>query len=156
MSIGKAEQSGKSTQLNPDMVAGYFNKINQLSGGKLNNFATNGTQSLTNNDIRAVGGQGATRELKTNTLRQQSLNDIMADPSLTVAQKQRAKQLTDQQAQANLDAIAKETEAGLTNVKLGQQANSRADLETLARIFFGGKGSNSQSSGTSYNVGFSK
>lgn len=202
MSVGKSKSKSSTTQLTPDQVAGYFNKLNQVSGGKLSGFARNGTagqvepfqrldqgtldslnyNQLTPEQLQAVGGAGATRINSANSSRDQAVQEITSDPSLSVYQKQRAKQLTNQETQDRLDAINKETEAAIANLASQQAArtfdanktradviaqdNARAfdaskavadltreDLDALARIFFGGKGSNSSSKSSSFDFG---
>ncbi len=166
MSLGKGKSS--SNPLNPNQVAKYFNRLDELSGYRLGGFARGGTpdvdfRGLSTQQIRNLGGAGATRELKAQEANDQALEQIDSDPSLSVFQKQRARQLNNDSYRSSLDAIAKETEAALS-----QQANSdninrfqsdqinstrlREDMETLARIFFGGRGTSSKS--RNFNVAF--
>lgn len=164
--------------------------------GRLLNFATEGTpatpyegltpeqieevsyQSLTPEQLRDFGGAGATRELQATRARQQAVEELTADPSLSTFQRQRTRQLTDQDYGDRLDAIAKETEALMTgaaqtdaqrqfeagkartDVRSNEAARryeaalknanlTREDLITLANIFFGGRGQASSGSGSS-------
>lgn len=186
LSLGrrKSSQQQQSAPLTPDEVAGYFGKIDELTGGRLGGYAREGTapidyesptyEGATPEQIRALGGAGATRELKANQARARAIEEIGADPSFSVAQKQRARQLTDADYGDRLDAIAKETEATLAGTAIDESgrryqagadearrryeaqlrnAGLRAeDIERIAGIFFGGKGT--QSSGGSTARGF--
>jgi hypothetical protein len=79
-----------------------------------------------------------------------------------VDQKFRAQQLTDRDYTDRLDAIARETEVTKTSLAKDNALLNREDLETLAQIFFGGKGQYAKSSGTSsggsseFNFGLSR
>ena len=147
----------------------YFSQINANSGGRLNSFAVNGTPAvnyapLTAEELRSLGGAGATRIASAERQQGQATERINADPSLSVFQKQRALQLTGQDASSNIDAINKETEAMIAQLadaqhkaQYGAALNNAGltakDMELLAQIFFGGKGSNSSSSGSGFNFG---
>ncbi len=143
MSLGKS--SGKTTTSNnstsapltPEEVAAYYAKLNEQTGGRLSMFAMNGTPAvnyggasytspgapetasyaaLTPDQIKALGGLGATRAADVNRARAEAVQQITADPNLTLAQRQRSTQLNDQDTQARLDAINKETEAAITGL----------------------------------------
>lgn len=207
----KSSQQQQSAPLTPEELGGYFGKIDELTGGRLDRYAREGTtpiayespeqraryeavqyEGATPEQLRALGGAGATRELKANTARRQALEEIDADPAFSVAQKFRARQLTDQDYTDRLDAIAKETEASLAGTAIdesgrryqaaaeqaqrGFEAGTAADrfnqeearrryeaelrnaglkaedVERIAGIFFGGKGT--RSSGGSMSRGF--
>jgi hypothetical protein len=169
MSVGKSKSSSSSKPLTPQQVTGYFSEIDRLSGGRLGEVAKTGTADvsyaqLTPEQLRSIGGAGATRTAAVERTRQQAGERIGADPSLTTFQQLRANQLADQDAAAQIDAISKETEAILAQIAAGenaklydsQSANARRDLEdlmALADIYFGGKGSSSSSSGRGFSVG---
>lgn len=132
----------KSTSL-PSSAAnytGYFRGLDRLTGGKLGDFATHGTQRLTPEQIQAYGGLGATRTADVNRQRAAALEQIGADPNLDVAQRQRSTQLTDQDMQSRLDAINKETEAGIAALAQYNNSLTASDLETLIKAYYGGKG----------------
>lgn len=169
MTVGKQSSDNSSRPLTERELETYFNRVNALSGGRLDTFATQGTpavgyEQLSAEDIRALGGMGATREASAQRAQGQSLEQIGADPSLSVFQRQRARQLTNQDYRDQLDAIAKETEAAITGLKSqeagrGYQADVAnaqrlmADMEALASIYFGAKGNESKSKASGWNVG---
>lgn len=166
MSFGKSESESKP--LTPHQVQQYWNTIDANTGGRLGGWAAEGTQAteyqkLTPEQILAVGGLGATQTAEVERMRQQGRQEVAADPSLSMFQRQRTNQLADQDVQARLNAIAKETEAAVSGLagqenKLAYQADvanqqlTRDDLLALANIFFGGKGNTSNSQ--SINLGF--
>jgi len=167
--MGKSESHSKSRQLTPDQIQAYFNQIDNITGGRLGSYAKNGTQpveyqALTPSEVQAMGGLGATRTNTARTARAQAIQQIEADPTMTMEQRQRARQLTDQQYANELDSIAKETGAQITN--LASQENARKynadvanskltaeDLAKLAQIYFGGKGQQSDSSSHAWKIG---
>lgn len=126
----------------------YFSGLDTLTGGRLGDFAKTGTQKLTAEQIQAYGGLGATRTADVNRQRAQAVEGIAADPNLTIAQRQRSTQLTDQDVQSRLDAINKETEAGITGLAQYNNSLTASDLEALIRAYYGGKGSQSSSVST--------
>lgn len=135
-----AKQKQNSTPSSPTDYAGYFAGFNALTGGRLGDFATTGTQKLTAEQIQAYGGLGATRTADVNRQRAQALDEITADPNLDVAQRQRSRQLTDQDVQSRLDAINKETEAGIAGLAQYNNSLTASDLELLIKAYYGGKG----------------
>lgn len=159
MSVNLGKSNSKSNQssdvLSPDEVSAYFDKINELSGGNLSNFAkgNNAFTGLSPDQIKSLGGLGATRTNQITSERDRVNSDYGADSSLSVAQKLRAQQLNNNSANSNLDAIAKETEAAITGLANSNEINKakfrREDLSALADIFFGGKGQRSQGSSSS-------
>jgi len=167
--MGKSESHSKSRQLTPDQIQAYFSNIDNITGGRLGNYAKNGTpavdyHSLTPDQVQSMGGLGATRTNSARTARAQALHQIEADPTMTMEQRQRAKQLTDQQYANELDSIAKETGAQITNMASQENARKYAadvanskltaeDLARLAQIYFGGKGSQSDSSAHAWKIG---
>lgn len=156
------QQRSESKPLTPDEIAGYFSKLSDLSGGRLNTFATTGTPQLTTEQIQAVGGLGADRQRALAVARQQAVDQVTADPNLSVAQRQRSTQLTDQDYNDRLTAIAKEIEGQKTELAQYNANLTKEDLKLLADIFYGGKGQTSSSSGSGsgssfgFNVGIGK
>lgn len=143
-SRSKNSSTQRSDPLSPDKVAAFFSKIDSLSDGRLNKFATQGTQALTPEQLKAVGGAGASRELQVRQARQNAVSRINSDPRLTLSQRQRAQQQTDSESSDRLDAIKKETEAALTGIAQDNNKLPREDMALLAQIFFGGKGQTSR------------
>lgn len=160
MSVGKSKSKQSSTVLDPDQVASYFSKINDISGGQLNSFAEgdDSYQGATTDEIKALGGLGATRINQLTQNRDRVNKEYGSDASLSVLQKLRAKQLNNDSANSSLDAINKETEAAITNFASNNEITKsnmrREDLTALANIFFGGKGQNSSGKSSSFKVGF--
>lgn len=231
MSFGKSKQSSSSAPLTANQVATYYGKVDELSGGALDDYAKRGTAATaytpvsradlvkpgtvnaqtvaynapTADNVKALGGLGATRAAEIERMRQSGRSETAADPSLSVFQKTRVNQLSDQDSQDRLDAIKKETEAAIAgmvsesagrdltaqttnagnnlnaqatnadntiragsrnldtldndarNKYIADAANAsltREDLDALARIFFGGAGNSSSSSGRSFNLAF--
>lgn len=144
------QQGSKSRSSNapsaPADYAGYFGGLNDLTGGRLSKFAKEGTPKLTAEQIQAYGGLGVTRTADVNRQSAQAIGDINADQALTGTQRDRSIQLSDQDTQARLAAINKETEASLTGLNQYNDQLSNADLELLIEAYYGGKG----------NVGYSK
>jgi hypothetical protein len=85
----------------------YFGGLNELTGGDLGRFAKEGTPRLTAEQIQAYGGLGATRTADVNRQRAQAVEGITADPNLTIAQRQRSTQLTDQDSPASMRSTRK-------------------------------------------------
>lgn len=169
MSIGGGKSKSSSKPLSAAGVATYFDKIDDLSGGRLGQFATGGTPGveyapLTADELRSLGGAGATRTAAVQRTRDQAGERIGADPSLTTFQRVRANQMADTDASTQLDAISKETEALLTQIAGDERSKqyqagvnnaqlSREDMLALADIFFGGRGQSSSS--RAFNFGLS-
>lgn len=165
MSAGKSDS--ESEPLSAAKVGTYWDKLNDNTGGRLSEFAATGTApteytQLAPEQIQALGGLGATQVGEVERMRSRALEEAAANPSLSVYQQQRVRQLTDEDAADRLAAIAKQTEGaitGLASQEHGRQfdadranaAISRDDLQALANIFFGGKGQKSESS--SFNFG---
>lgn len=154
-SKGSQSSGSTSTPTNTEQYADYFRGLDTLTGGRLNTFATQGTQKLTPEQIQAYGGLGATRTADVNRQRAQAIEGISADPNLTIAQRQRSTQLTDQDVQARLDAINKEVEAGITGLAQYNNTLTARDLELLAQIYYGGKAQTGQSWGVGSNQSLS-
>lgn len=170
-SKSKSTQESSSTPLDPLQVRGYFDEINNLtkggssSSGRLFDWAQYGTPDTTyaaptDSQIQSLGGLGATRKAEIDRARADAMSQIGSDPTLSVFQAQRARQLANREAGANTDAVAKETEAAILDAAMARadksfaagEANAkkrREDLMALAEIFFGGKGQKSTSTGTS-------
>lgn len=160
LSLGRNKSSSQqqSAPLTPEQVAAYFGQVDSLTGGRLGAYAREGTapveyaspeqraryeavayEGATPEQIRALGGAGATRELSATRARREALDEIGADPSFSVAQKQRARQLTDKDYSDRLDAIAKETEATLTGVAVDEAGKRyQAGAEQAQRTFEAG------------------
>lgn len=130
----------RAKPLDANEVATYYAKLNELTGGRLNEFSTAGTPQLTPEQIQAVGGLGADRTRQLDVARREAVNQITADPNLTIAQRQRSTQLTDQDYQDRLAAVTKEIEGQKTGLAQYNAGLTRDDLELLAQIYFGGKG----------------
>ena len=149
MSIRMPDRSrSQSTPTTAVDYASYFGGLNDLTGGRLGDFATNGTQRLTTEQIQSYGGLGATRKMEAERGRARAIDEIAADPNLSVAQRQRSTQLTDQDAQARLDAIGKETEAGISALAQYNNSLTASDLETLIRAYYEGGGQVTSSRGS--------
>lgn len=132
MSISRKKSS--SSPSSAEDLTTYWNKMNEITGGDLGTWAKDGTapvnydgigedqvrtadyEGLTADQVRAVGGMGATRKNEAEQARRRALEEAAADPNLSVAQRARVSQLTDQDYSARADAIAKETEAALTGL----------------------------------------
>ena len=130
----------RSKPLDPNETAAYFQKMNELTGGRLNEFATGGTPQLTPAQIQAVGGLGADRTRQLDVARKQAGDLMTAAPNLTIAQRQRATQLSDQDYNDRAAALTKEIEAQKTGLAQYNAGLTAKDLELLANIYFGGKG----------------
>lgn len=204
ISVGSKKQTSQesSKPLTPEQVRGYFSDVDSISGGRLGEFARTGTgatdyrgfalagesadgrptieaasyQELTPDQLRSLGGAGETRRAAIERSRGRAREEIAADPSLSVAQRFRARQLTDEGASTDLDAVNRETEALLTQLAGGERQQSfaadaaraeavnkisseelsrryqaelakagltAADLDQLAQIYYGGKGTTS-------------
>lgn len=174
MSVGKSKSKSKQTSrpLTADELSGYFNRLNEHSGGRVDDFARNGAgsaqyEALTPEQLRSLGGAGASREAALTDARANAISEINADPSLTTFQRQRARQLTDNDFSSRLDAIKAESEAALAGLASEEQARKYAadkdnrdrlqeELALLAQLFYGGKGSISEGSSGSrgFNIGF--
>jgi hypothetical protein len=83
-------------------------------------------KSVSDAQIKELGGLGATRELQNRQARQQAIDEITADPSLTLAARQRSTQLSDRDYADRQDAIAQEVEAQITQAALEQAARDQA------------------------------
>lgn len=174
-STSRASSSSNSGPLSAGDVNSYWRTLNKDSGGRLNTFATQGTQPVnysgvsspqqyfstdlsykpqtadltyhpvSDTQIKALGGAGATRGYEATRARKQAIDEIAADSGLTLAQRQRSTQLTDQDYADRQDAIAKEAEAALTGAALtqaqsdqsGRQAQAGFDADQWIREFQG-------------------
>lgn len=167
-SFAKNKSSSVSQQLTPEQLQAYYDAIDQNTGGRLSAFAKGGTaatnyDALTPDQIRALGGAGASREMTAQRSHDQAAQQIAADPSLDVYQRQRATQLTNQDLMDRMDAIKKESEASLTGLASQEaqrkyQANAanaqltREDMAAIANIFFGGKGTETHQGSRGYRM----
>lgn len=153
----------ESNPLTPDELGAYYAKLNQLTGNKLgaqSGIITEPTEykelnadltyrpsqwqdlnykPVSDAQIKNLGGAGATRQLAAQQGRQQAIEQLLADPSLSIYQRQRSNQLINRDYSSQSDAIAKEVEAALAGAALQQaQADqqgrvSQAELEQQAR-----------------------
>lgn len=172
MSFGKNKSSSSSKPLTAAELDSYYQQINANSGGRLDDWARQGTaetqyQALTGDQLRSLGGAGETRRAALLQSRRQAMEELDADPTLTAAGRVRARQLTDRGYTEKLDGVNQETEALLTQLAQAQadrgyQASfnnaklTAEDLDRLAEIYFGGKGSVSTGKGSGFNIGFGK
>lgn len=171
-STSSSSSTSSSDPLTPDELAGYFGKLNTLSGNDLRRFGTRSTDTVkytpvTNAQIRALGGLGATERRDVNAALDRNLAEIDADPSLSTFQRVRGNQLAVDDARTQNQAISKEVEAAIANLA-NERAKTRTDvgfqnrelrrndLLALAEIFFGGKGQRAKSTSTSTGESTSK
>ena len=164
-SKSSSQQSSESNPLTPNEVKEYYDMLNGITGDRLNNFATQGTsevnyQPLTQEQLVAIGGAGETRRNALNKSLTNQQDQINNDSSLTVSQRTRANQLAHESFNDNMDSINKEVESLMSalmsqenqntyNAKVRNANITREDLNTIANIFFGGKGQKSKSEGSS-------
>lgn len=180
MSLGGGSNESSSQQesrpTTPEELQGYFNSLNQLSGNKLGGWAQTGTAQthynpLSQAQLEAIGGAGATRQAEVDLALADQQEKIAANSAMTYAQQQQANQKAYETAMTRKDAINKEVEAAMTG--LASQESMRAyqanlanagltskDLALLSQIYFGGKGqhstSSSSSSGSQFDLGLSE
>ncbi|MEJ1355745.1 MAG: hypothetical protein RPU39_13790 [Candidatus Sedimenticola sp. (ex Thyasira tokunagai)] len=168
MGFGKSKSSQSSRPLTADEVGAYFTKLDQFSGGGLMGFAKNGTpavayEGLTPDEIRSIGGAGATRKNALSRERADQQAGISSDPTMSLFQRQRAKQLGNESFTGQMDAINKETEAALTELlsrekllehesRLTEAERKKRDLIDLASIYYGGTGTVSNGKSSSFNM----
>lgn len=174
LGFGKTEQSQSSRPLRPYELEGYWNKLDETLGGRLGRFAVdeNNIQTadytpISEDQLRALGGAGASRELAVQRALTRQLEEARANPALSLVQQQRVSQLANQDASAQLDAIAKETEAAMSSLAgeqdwrkyLADAARAQrltdvplSQLEALANIFYGGRGQKSSGESSSFNL----
>ena len=179
MSIGggsnesSGEQSSRPTT--PEELDAYFNSLNQLSGGRLGTWGTQGTQAtyydpLTQQQLQAIGGAGATRTNALNESLENQQDQINRNASMTYAQQSQANQNAMDSYNQQADAINKEVEAAMTGLAsqeamrkyqadLANAGLTAQDLALLSQIYYGGKGQYStgttSSSGWNANVDLS-
>jgi hypothetical protein len=104
-----------------------------------------GYHGASDDQIKALGGLGASRTYAANRARKQAIDEITADAGLTLAQSQRSRQLTDQDYADRLDAIQQESEAAITQAAMdraaedmsGRQAQATFDAEQRAKEYAG-------------------
>ena len=170
MSLGggsnESESSQESRPTTPAELEAYFNSLNQLTGGQLSTFATQGTapthyNALTQEELQAIGGAGATRQAALDTSYADQTDQINSNSSLTYAQSSQANQQATENYMTQQDAINQEVEAAITGLSsqeamrkyqadLANAQLTAQDLALLSQIFYGGKGQYSTgSSGSS-------
>ena len=171
MSVGGGGSSSSSSQSSrpttPEELQAYFDKLDKTAGGRLGQFATQGTaptqyNALTQQQLQDIGGAGATRQASIDQSLSDQRDQINSNNSMTYAQRNQANQQATENAMTQKDAINKEVEAAMTG--LASQENQRLygadlannqqlaqDLALLSQIFYGGKGqySTGTSSGSS-------
>ena len=176
MSIGggsnEGSQSSNSTSrpTTPEELQAYFNNLNSLSGGQMGSWAQNGTaptdyNALSQAQLQAIGGAGATRQAGVDQALADQQDQINRNSSLTYAQSQQAGQKAVETAMTQKDAINKEVEAAMTGLA-SQEAMRKyqadvanagltaQDMAMLSQIYFGGKGQHSTSSSTGSQSGW--
>lgn len=169
MSFGKNKSSSTSRPLTAAEISSYYDQLNNYSSGRLNDWARNGTEAsyyseMKPEDIRKLGGLGATQIQGITAERDRQNAEINADPSMSVFQRQRARQLNSDGFNDRLRAINAETEAAIANMATGEHTKAyedelrrkgmtAEDLNTLASIYFGGSGTISSSRGRSFSMG---
>ena len=172
MSIGGGKQKSESSsrQTTPEELEKYFQSLGTLSGGRLGDWATQGTaqtqySALTPQQLQTIGGAGATRTAALNQSLQNQQDQINQNTGMTYAQRAQANQQATDTYNQQADAINKEVEAAMTGLASQEQmrkyqadlsnANLTAqDLALLSQIYYGGKGQYSQSSGSGWNANF--
>lgn len=171
MSVGGGSSSSSSNQSSrpttPEELQAYFNQLDRTTGGRLGQFAAQGTaptqyNALTQQQLQNIGGAGATRQAAIDQSLAGQQDQINSNNSMTYAQRNQANQQATENAMAQRDAVNKEVEAAMTG--LASQENQRLygadlannqqlaqDLALLSQIFYGGKGqySTGSSSGSS-------
>ncbi|PKM43258.1 MAG: hypothetical protein CVV05_15540 [Gammaproteobacteria bacterium HGW-Gammaproteobacteria-1] len=150
-SHNSSTSQSSSNMLTPEQLRSYFTEMDALSGGRIGTFAQGGGEYRPTSDaeLRSLGGAGASREAAAVKARAEAVGEITSDPSMSVFQRQRARQITDNDYSARMDAIKKETEA-LQSAGASQRHDAYLkELELLSSIFYGGKGSNAQSTSSS-------
>lgn len=170
---GKQESSSQSTSrpTTPEELQAYFNNLNSISGDKLGSWAQTGTAQshydpLSQAQLEAIGGAGATRQAEVDLALANQQEKIAANSAMTYAQQQQANQNAFESAMTQKDAINKEVEAAMTGLASQEamrayQANlanaklTSQDLALLSQIYFGGKGQHSQSTSDSSGWNFS-
>jgi hypothetical protein len=144
------QSSGWSAPLSPKAQGRYWNWLDKRTGGKLGEFAQTGTQATgyqgvanpgqyfgqnvlyqgpTDDVIRQLGGMGATRLNALDKQYKQRADETNSDAGMTLLQRQRTNQLSDQDLAGQRDAINKETEAALA-----EAAFMRADKDMQGRL----------------------
>ena len=167
---GKSSSEQSSRQTTPEELEQYFKSLGGLSGGRLGDWAQQGTaqtqyNTLTPQQLQAMGGAGATRTTALNQNLQNQQDQINQNSSMTYAQRGQANQQAMDTYNQQADAINKETEAALTGLASQEQmrkyqadlANaqlSAQDLALLSQIYYGGKGQYSQGSSSGWNANF--
>ena len=173
MSVGSSLGGGQSESSNqsstrvstPAELEAYFTSLNNLTGGKLGTWATQGTaqtdyNQLTQQQLQAIGGAGATRTNALNTSLENQQDQINRNASMTYAQQSQANQNAMDSYNQQADAINQEVEAAMTGLASQEamrqyQADvanaglTAQDMAVLSQIYYGGKGQYSQSTGDS-------
>ena len=81
---------------------------------------------VSNDQLKALGGAGATRQVSNDRALQNSLDQIEADPRQSVFQSGYSRLQANREYQTNADAISKEVESALTNAALSQASSDQS------------------------------
>ncbi len=169
MSVGggssSSESEASSRTSTPEELEAYFASLSALSGGRLGSWAVEGTDpthynALTQAELQAIGGAGATRQSALDTSYANQTDQINTDSSLTYAQNTQANQQATENYMTQQDAINQEVEAAMTGLAsqeamrqyqadLANAQLTAQDLALLSQIYYGGKGQYSTSSSDS-------
>jgi len=142
-SSSNQRSQSESKPLSSEELTKYFSAFDETTGGRVGTYAREGMTPY----IKSLGGYGATRSNVAKGARATAIEQITADPTLTLSQRQRSNQVVNDNYAGRLDAIAKETEAQIGEL-------TQKELALLSDIYFKGKGQKSSSTGNSSSVGF--
>lgn len=158
-SHSKANSQNRSDPLTPGELSGYWNELNGITNGRLDQFAKGGApranyEAVTAEELRGMGGMGVTRSANAEQQRADSTARIGADPALDAAQKARSTQLVNDYFDTAGTAISSETRAAqaalLSEEQQKRYASEKATAEQALKeyfeymkIFYGHKGERS-------------
>lgn len=151
----KSKSSQSSQPISPKAMQRYWDRLDLNTGGRLNTFALGGTQptayagpgergvidanaisaapvayeALGPEQVRALGGLGATRSARASRAYRTAIEEALADPSLTTFQRSRTRQNLTRDLVGEEDAIAAEAEAAITAL-LSQEAGRQLEAAT--------------------------
>lgn len=169
---GSTESSGstESRPTTPAELEAYFNSLNQMSGGQMGTWAQQGTaptnyNQLSQEQLQAIGGAGATRTNALDTSLENQQDQINRNASMTYAQQGQANQTAMDSYNQQTDAINQEVEAAMTGLAsqeamrkyqadLSNAGLTAQDMALLSQIYYGGKGqySSGTNSSSSWNA----
>lgn len=142
MSISQRKKDKSNTRpTGTGEYAGYAAGLDTLTGGRFGKFAKEGTRTLTAEEIQATAGRRATDVNEVGTRRAQAIAELSANPDATIFQRQDAAQRGNRDVASRLDAINKETEAGIGDLAQYNNGLTSADLKLLIEAYYSGKGS---------------